>query len=87
MTQLIPIMKEKVSKLNEKKLPAVHVSSEMEESAEDAILKGKYGVVYISQEQFLRQVQWREMLLSEVYQKNLHVVCFVVDEAHCVRWW
>ena len=83
VTPLISIMKEQVSKLDEKQLPAVHVTSAMDESVEDDIFDGKYGVVYISPEQILRRVKWREMLQSEVYQKNL--VGFVVDEAHCVK--
>ena len=85
VTPLISIMKEQVSKLDEKQLPAVHVTSAMDESVEDDIFDGKYGVVYISPEQILRRVKWREMLQSEVYQKNL--VGFVVDEAHCVKQW
>ena len=57
----------------------------MGESMEDAILEGKYGVVYSSPEQLLQRSKWREMLQSEVYQKNL--VAIVVDEAHCVKQW
>ena len=79
-------MKEQVSNLNKKQLPAVHVCSAVDDSVENAaIMNGKYGVVYISPEQLLRRMLWREMLQSEVYQKNL--VGFVVDEAHCVRQW
>ena len=36
----------------------------------------------ISPEQLLTNLQWQEMLCSEVYQRNL--VAFVVDEAHTV---
>ena len=85
VTPLISITKEQVSFLNEKQISAVHVSSAMNESVEDAILDGKYGVVYISPEQLLRRVKWREMLQSDVYQKNL--IAFVIDEAHCVKQW
>ena len=85
VTPLTSIVKDQVSKLEDKQLPAVHVTSAVGESAEDAILEGKYTVVYFSPEQLLRRSKWREMLQSEVYQKNL--VAFVVDEAHCVKQW
>lgn len=85
VTPLTSIMKEQVSHLEDKQLPAVHITSAVDKSVEDAILEGKYGVIYISPEQLLTQVKWREMLQSEVFQQNL--VGFVVDEAHCVKQW
>ena len=85
VTPLTSIVKDQVSHLEDKQLPAVHVTSAVGESTEDAILEGKYRVVYFSPEQLLCRSKWREMLQSEVYQKNL--VAFVVDEAHCVKQW
>ena len=85
VTPLTSIMKDQISSLEDKQLSAVHVTSAVGESEEDTILEGKYRVVYFSPEQLLRQSKWREMLQSEVYQKNL--VAFVVDEAHCVKQW
>ena len=85
VTPLTSIMKDQISSLESKQLSAVHVTSAVGKSEENAILEGKYGVVYFSPEQLLRQSKWREMLRSEVYQKNL--VAFVVDEAHCVKQW
>ena len=51
----------------------------------DKIEKGCYQLVYISPESLLRENRWREMLRSDVYQKNM--VAFCVDEAHCVKKW
>lgn len=46
---------------------------------------GMIQLLYISPESLLRNPQWRDMLLSSVYQDNL--VAFVVDEAHCIAHW
>ena len=46
---------------------------------------GEAQLVYISPEQLLVNLQWQEMLRSEVYQRNF--VAFVVDEAHTVSKW
>ena len=54
----------------------------------DSLLRvrdGRAQLVYISPEQLLRNLQWREMLRSDVYQRNL--VSFVIDEAHTVSKW
>ena len=55
---------------------------------EDALIRVRNGeaqLIYISPELLLTNLQWREMLRSEVYQENL--VAFVVDEAHTVNKW
>ena len=40
-------------------------------------------MLYISPEMLMRKKKWRNMVLSELYQKRL--VAFIVDEAHCVK--
>ena len=47
-----------------------------------AVQRGQVQLLYVSPESILCNPQWREMLLLEVYQKNL-----VVDEAHCITMW
>ena len=42
-------------------------------------------LVYISPEQLLQNLQWQEMLRSDVYQQNL--AAFIIDEAHTVSKW
>ena len=85
VTSLVAIMKDQVSDLTERHIRAVFVTTDLEESVETAVLNGKFSIVYISPELLLRQVKWREMLRSSVFQKNL--VGFVIDEAHCVKKW
>lgn len=46
---------------------------------------GRVQLLYISPESILRNSQWRDMLLSDVYQNNL--VAIAVDEAHCIAQW
>ena len=50
-----------------------------------SIRNGKTQLLYISPESLLNNLQWRDLLLSEVYQTNL--VCVAIDEAHCVPKW
>ena len=49
------------------------------------IFKGKYQLVFISPEALFGSLEWRRMLSTDIYMKNL--VAFVVDEAHCVEKW
>jgi bloom syndrome protein len=53
--------------------------------AMEGVKKGNIQLLFISPESLLSNPQWREMLLSPVYQKNL--VALIVDEAHCVTQW
>ena len=46
---------------------------------------GRVQLLYINPESILRNPQWRDMLLSDVYQNNL--VAIAVDEAHCIARW
>lgn len=56
-----------------------------DENALMAIYEGRCQVVYISPENLIINLRWREMLRSKVYQDNL--VAFVVDEVHSVKKW
>ena len=53
--------------------------------AMEGVKKGKTQLLFISPESLLRNPQWREMLLSPVYQRNL--VALAIDEAHCITQW
>lgn len=85
VTPLVAIMKEQSELLTGKGVPAIHVASGVDESTEEALLEGRFRIVFISPEQLLGLKKWRDMLRSEVYQKSL--AAFVVDEAHCVKKW
>ena len=53
--------------------------------AMESVKSGKIQLLFISPESLLNNPQWREMLISPVYQTNL--VALVVDEAHCIIQW
>ena len=50
-----------------------------------SVKEGKVQLLYVSPESILRNTQWREMLLSDIYKANL--VAVAVDEAHCIAQW
>ena len=53
--------------------------------AMESVKSGKIQLLFISPESLLNNPQWREMLISPVYQTNL--VALVVDEAYCIIQW
>ncbi len=56
-----------------------------DEQASRGVREGRYQLVFISPESLLRNLYFREMLRTAVYQECL--VAFAVDEAHCVKKW
>lgn len=71
--------------MTEKGVNAVYVGDVVDRDDEDSVCNGKYELVFLSPEALLKNMTWRGMLESEMYQENL--VAFVVDEAHCVKKW
>lgn len=53
--------------------------------AMECVKSWKIQLLFISPESLLNNPQWREMLISPVYQTNL--VALVVDKAHCIIQW
>ncbi len=49
------------------------------------IKRGECQLVFISPEGLFKTLEWRGMLSTDVYRKNL--VGFIIDEAHCVKKW
>lgn len=49
------------------------------------IVQGKFQLVFISPESLICNLQWREMLRSQIYQESL--VGVAIDEAHCATKW
>ena len=79
-------MEEQCDELSNKGISALHVTStSVNESTEAALFEGRFRLIFISPEQLLGKKKWRDLLRSDVYQKNM--VAFVVDEAHCVKKW
>ena len=84
MSPLIALMKDQESSFGKKGVRAVHVTKEDEETML-AVMAGNYQLIYISPETLLTDRQWRHVIESPLFQKNL--VAFVVDEAHCIKKW
>lgn len=58
---------------------------EVEGDSLENVLCGRVSIVFAHPEVLISSKKCREMLLSDVYQKN--VVCVVADEAHCIVDW
>jgi superfamily II DNA helicase RecQ len=52
---------------------------------EDAVLNGRFSIVFTSPESIIKNRKWREMLRSSIYQKNLFGI--VTDEVHVIPKW
>ena len=86
VSPLTSLMMEQKSKFTHRGL-SVEFVGELQHDLQSmqSIKEGKVQLLYTSPESILRNSQWREMLLSDVYRKNL--VAVVVDEAHCIAQW
>ena len=51
----------------------------------ERVLRGEVQLVFITPENLMENMKYREMLLSPAYQSGL--VALLVDEAHCVKTW
>ena len=63
----------------------VYVGDCDDKKAVAAVCSGQYQLVFMSPKALPTDEQWRDMLLSEVYNERL--VALIVDEAHCVKKW
>ena len=79
------LMREQVEKLSSKGISAAFINHEQDDPmVKTGVQEGQYKYVYISPES-LDLPQYRDMLLSVPYKKNLCI--FVIDEAHCILSW
>ena len=86
VSPLTSLMMEQRQKFTTDGIPAEFVGELQQDlDAMQGVKDGKYQLLYISPESLLSNPQWRNMLLSTTYRKN--IVGFVVDEAHCVTQW
>jgi ATP-dependent DNA helicase RecQ len=83
VSPLIALMKDQVERLKVKRVKAVYAGSDQCEM--DRVYEGYYQMIFLSPESLLTTNKWRDILLSDVYQRNL--VAVVIDEAHCVKKW
>ena len=86
VSPLTSLMMEQRQKFTTDGIPAEFVGELQQDlDAMQGVKDGKYQLLYISPESLLSNPQWRNMLLSTTYRKN--IVGLVVDEAHCVTQW
>ena len=52
-------------------------------TAKQSIMNEEYQIIFISPEALVGGMEWRSMLATDIYSKNL--VAFVIDEAHCIK--
>ena len=86
VSPLTALMMEQRSKFSVKGVSSEFVGElQQDVEAMRGVKSGAFQLVYISPESLLQNPQWRDMLLSRIYQKN--IVALVVDEAHCITQW
>ena len=87
ISPLISLMQDQVTNFNQKGISSVCVSDKQTTSKESRrnILKGGYQLIFMSPEFLFCNLDWRRMLSTDIYMKNL--IAFIVDEAHCVTKW
>ena len=79
---MIALMKDQVERLKSKGVKAVYGGDQCEM---ELVFEGRYQIIFLSPESLLTSSKWRDVLMSDMYQRNL--VAVVVDEAHCVKKW
>ena len=84
ISPLVSLMQDQREKFSPRGLTVDYVGSS-DEGAHERIKQGMCQLVYVSPEALLCCLHWRELLRTELWQKNL--VALVVDEAHCVQKW
>ena len=87
ISPLISLMQDQVTNFNRMGISSVSISDKESTSKESRrnILKGRYQLIFMSPESLFFNLDWRRMLSTDVYMKNL--IAFIVDEAHCVTKW
>ena len=78
ISPLLTLMQDQVKKLTSVGLKAAYVGAEQEPETLRDIEEGKYSFVFISPESTLSTERWRNVLLSDKYQKD--VIGATVDE-------
>ena len=80
VSPLIALMKDQAERLKVKGMKAVYGGDQCEM---DQVFEGHYQMIFLSPESLFTNNKWRDVLLSEVYQRNF--VAVVIDEAHGVK--
>ena len=78
-------MMDQRAKYSPKGLITEYIAQQTDKDARTRVLNGEVQLVFITPESLLNTPEYRNMLLSTPYSKNL--VGIAVDEAHCVKLW
>ena len=79
------IMRAHVAKLSSRGISAAFINHEQHDyGVKTSVMEGRVKFVSISPEA-LSMPKYRDMLLTDQYQKNLAV--FAIDEVHCILTW
>jgi ATP-dependent DNA helicase RecQ len=84
ISPLIALMQDQVAQLSQMGIPAAFLNSTLTDSEQSQIIRGaqdgKYRLIYLSPERLARPdtVDWL---------KKTPLLCFVIDEAHCISEW
>ena len=85
ISPLISLIHDQVRQFSEKGLRCGFLGMDMNPEILEEAKKGSVQLLLCSPEACLTTREFRDLLLSEIYQKKL--VCISVDEAHCVDKW
>ena len=86
VTPLISLMLDQKNRFTLRGIKTEFVGgAQADEQAVEAVINGQVQLVYISPESLLQNHRYRNMLKSAVYQEKM--IGFVIDEAHCVKFW
>ena len=85
VSPLLALMQDQVNVMESQGLAAAHLCHSTNQELHHDVSCGKFQVVFLTPERFIKSSNTREMLSSRVYQNNL--VALIVDEAHCIQKW
>ena len=84
VSTLISLIKDQVASFQKKGVKAVHIKPSNSETLL-SVMAADFQLIFISPETLLTDHEWRDVLQSPLFQKNL--VGLVIDEAYCVKKW
>lgn len=85
ISPLKSLMEEQSAYLNSLGISAICITDDVNDSAIEDVIRGKYSHIYASPECLLALPTWRGVFSSKVFLENL--VGVAIDEAHCISQW
>ena len=87
ISPLSALMKDQIASVSGMGITATYITDQQSATPtiRTKIENGDFQMIFISPESLFCGTQWRRLLCTDVYRKNL--VAFVIDEAHCIKNW